>query len=94
MSAYHLNGNSVILGENSNGKVHPSRKFSKKKGISSRFYRNSRKFLYHSSTLTSARLLIVILPRKNAKDLKDGSHLGEEDCVPKERLRRRLERWR
>ena len=58
------------------------------------FYRNSRKFLYHSSTLTSARLLMVILPRKNAKDLKDGSHLGEEDCVPKERLRRRLERWR
>ena len=37
----------------------------------SRFYRNSLKFLYHLSTY-SARLVTVILPRKNAKDLKDG----------------------
>ena len=38
----------------------------------SRFDRNSRKFLYHLSTLSSARLPTVILPRKNAKGLKDG----------------------
>ena len=41
----------------------------------SRFYWNSLKFLYHLSTLKSARLLVVILPRKNAKDLKDGGRL-------------------
>ena len=39
--------------------------------LSSRFYRDSPKLLYHLSTLTSARLLTVILSRRNDKDLKD-----------------------
>ena len=50
----------------------------------SRFNRNSRKFLYHLSTLTSASLLPVILPRKNAKDLKDGGRFPKRlslQCV-------------
>ena len=33
----------------------------------SRFYRNSRKFLYNLSPLTNASLLAVMLPKKNAK---------------------------
>ena len=49
-----------------------------------RFPRNSRKFLYHLSALTSARLLTVVLPRKNAKDLKDGGRFPKRlsiQCV-------------
>ena len=38
----------------------------------SRFYQNYRKLMYYLSTLTSARLFTVILPRKSVKDLKDG----------------------
>ena len=57
-SAYHLNGISGNSGANSNGTVHAGGEFSGKKVIPfevfpfSRFYRNSRKFLYHFSTLT------------------------------------------
>ena len=50
----------------------------------SRFYRNSRKFLYHLSILTSARLLAVKLPRKKAKDLKDSGRFPKRlssQCV-------------
>ena len=45
---------------------------------------NSRKFLKHLSTLTSARLLTVILPSKNAKDLKDSGRFPKRltmQCV-------------
>ena len=48
------------------------------------FYRNSRKFLYHLSILTSARLLAVKLPRKKAKDLKDSGRFPKRlssQCV-------------
>ena len=38
----------------------------------SRFYRNSRKFLYHLSSLTTARVLTVVLPRILKIDLVDG----------------------
>ena len=38
----------------------------------SRFYRNSRKFLYDLSSLTSARVLTVVLPRMLKIDLKEG----------------------
>ena len=48
-SAYHLNGIFGNSGANSNGTVHPGGKFSEKRYLS-RFYRNSRKFLYHLST--------------------------------------------
>ena len=50
----------------------------------SRFYRDSRKFLYHSSTLTRVSLLAVILPRKKTKDLKDGGRFPKRlslQCV-------------
>ena len=82
-SAYHLNGIFGNSGANSNGTVHPGGKFSEKKVIPfayiytfevclfSRFDRNSRKFLYHFP-----RLFTVILPRKNAKDLKDGDRFS------------------
>ena len=62
-SAYHLNGIFGNSGANSIVTVHPGGKFSEKKVIPlevfpfSRFYRNSRKFLYHLSTYSySARL--------------------------------------
>ena len=48
------------------------------------FYRNSRKFLYHLSILTSARLLAVKLLRKKAKDLKDSGRFPKRlssQCV-------------
>ena len=60
-SAYHLNGIFGNSGENSNGTVHPAGMLSGKKVIPfevfpfSRFDRNARKFLYHLSTITSAR---------------------------------------
>ena len=77
-SAYHLNGISGNSEANWNGTVHSGGKFSEKKVTPfevfpfSRFYRNSRKFLYHLSTL-----LAVMLPRKNAKDLKDGDRFSK-----------------
>ena len=53
-----MNGIFSNSGANSNGTVHPGGKFSEKKVIPfevfrfSRFYRNSRKFLYHFPTYT------------------------------------------
>ena len=38
----------------------------------SRFYRNSRKFLFHLSSLSSARVLTVVLPRMLKIDLEGG----------------------
>ena len=77
-SAYHLNGIFGNSGENSNGTVHPGGKFSEKgntfRGIS--FFSLLLEFPKVSVPFVhsySARLFMVILPRKNAKDLKDGS---------------------
>ena len=61
-------------GKNSNGTVHPAGVFSEKRWYLSRhflflaFYWNSRKFLYHFSTLTSARLFTGKLPREIGKN--------------------------
>ena len=72
-----MNGISGNSGANSNGTVHPSGKFSEKgntfRGISffsllPEFPKSSVPFVHSCS----ARLSTVILPRKNAKDLKDG----------------------
>ena len=76
-SVYHLNGIFGNFGENSNGTVHPGGKFSEKgntfRGIFffsllPEFPKISVPFVHSYS----ARLFTVILPRKNAKDLKDG----------------------
>ena len=74
-SAYHLNGIFGNSGANSNGTVHPGGKFSGKgntfRGIS--FFSLLPKFPKISVPFVhsySARLFTLILPRKNAKDLK------------------------
>ena len=83
MSAYHLNGIFGNSGANSNGTVHPGGKFSEKKAIPfevflfSRFDRNSPEISVPFAHSYSARLFTVILPRKNAKDLKDGGRFSK-----------------
>ena len=73
-----MNGIFGNSGANSNGTVHPGGKFSEKgntfRGIS--FFSLLLEFPKVSVPFVhsySARLFMVILPRKNAKDLKDGS---------------------
>ena len=77
LSAYHLNGIFGNSGANSNGTVHPGGNVWKKgntfRGISffsllPEFPKISVPFVHSNS----ARLFTVILPRKNAKDPKDG----------------------
>ena len=89
MSTYHLNGIFRNSRTNSNGTVHPDGKFSENKVIPfevvpfSRFYWNSQKFLYHLSTVMySARLFTVILPRKNAKDLREAADFQNVHHTP------------
>ena len=89
MSAYHLNGIFGNSGANSNGTVHPVKSFRKKgntfRGISFiplllEFPKISVPFVYSYS----ARLFTVTLPRKNAKDLKDGGRFPKRlslQCV-------------
>ena len=76
MSAYQLYRKPGNSGENSNGRFIPVECFRKKgntfRGIPfSPFFRNSRKFLYHLSTITSARLF----PRGQQCPLSDESLL-------------------
>ena len=77
MSAYHLNGIFGNSGANSNGTVHPVKSF-RKKGNTFRsisFFSLLPEFPKISVPFVhsySAKLFTVILPRKNAKDLKDG----------------------
>ena len=84
-----MNGIFGNSGENSNGTVHPSGKFSKKgntsRGIS--FFPLLPEFPKISVLFAhsySARLFTVILPRTNAKDLTDGGRFPKRlslQCV-------------
>ena len=65
--------------KNSNGTDHHGGMFSKNK-LFPEFQEISEPFVH----ITSARLLTVILPRKNAKDLKDGGRFPKSlslQCV-------------
>ena len=70
-SAYPFNGIFGNSGTNSNGTVHPGGMFTEKRYLSRYFL-----FLAYSTWLFT-----VILPRKNAKDLKDGGRFPKRSSL-------------